>query len=96
MNDFYLLPVALFCIFILILLLKNVKPMPEGELENIIKDFHEKEKTLNQMNFLISEVGRISKEKTKAIKASDWDHLKKLHEEEDKNRITFDYLSNKN
>lgn len=69
--------------------------MSDDDLEKLIKDVHEKEKTLKQMNFLISEVDRISKEKTKAIKSHDWNYLNELDEEENRNKIKFNSLSNK-
>jgi len=95
MENIYLLPIVL-VFFLLAILGGNSKPMSEEDSLKLIEELEEKQKTLNQMNFLISEIWRISKEKSKAIKANDWDHLKKLHEEEDRNRITFDYLANKN
>lgn len=97
LSSIFILPIILAFIFIVIIVFsKKTDPVSDEDLEELIKNVNKKEEDLRKMNFIISEVDRISKEKTKAIRSSDWHMLKKLHEEEDRNRITFEYLSNKN
>lgn len=79
--------------FICIFLSPNSYEKEINETEQLPECLLKKQRKLDNMNFCISEIQRISGEKTKAIKAHDWELLKKLKEEEAEVNIYFNSIN---
>lgn len=93
---FFYATIGIILLIVVVVFESNQNSISEEDLIKQAEKAEQLEKDLKQMYFLISEVDRISKEKSIAIKNNDWDLFKKLAEEQELNNIKFNYLSNKN
>lgn len=90
-NYFYLITLVL---IIIILLGYKIKPISEEDLENKKNNTLKLEKELKYIQYQISEIGRISSEKTIAIKNCDVELFRKLDEEYQILKQSFSYKNN--